>query len=116
MSWFIDAIACGVLSGLTWAGLVWMSSSTPIQEPLGWWQGIGAIAISNILFWLGLALFKPQLLIWIVVFLAGNALVGKFVLTFCQQVRIPPLWSIVVHPVAIATINLLLGGALGAIS
>jgi hypothetical protein len=116
MSWFIDAIACGFLSGLTWAGLVWMSPSTPIEQPLGWWQGIGAIAIANISIWLGLAFFKPQLGIWVVIFLAGNALVGKFVLPFCQQVRIPPIWAVIVHPVAIASINLLLGGALGAIS
>jgi hypothetical protein len=116
MSWFLDAIACGVISGLTWAGLVWMSPSTPIEQPLGWWQGIGAIVIANISIWLGLAFFKPQLGIWVIIFLAGNALVGKFVLPFCQQVRIPPIWAVVVHPVAIATINMLLGGALGAIS
>ncbi len=116
MLWFIDAIACGILSGLTWAGLVWMSPSTPIEKPLGWWQGVGTIAIANILFWLLLAFFKLQLGIWVVVFLAGNALVGKFILPFCQQVRIPPIWAVVVHPVAISTIDLLLGGALGAIS
>lgn len=115
MSWLIDAIACGVLSGITWAGLVWMSSNTPIEQPLGWWQGIGAIAISNMVIWLCLASFKPHLIVWIVVFLVGNALVGKFVLPYCRQVRVPVIWATIVHPVAIATINFLLGGALGKI-
>jgi hypothetical protein len=115
MSWLTDAIACGVLSGATWASLVWMSPSTPIEQPLGWWQGIGAIAIANMLIWLGLASFKPHLGIWGAAFLVGNVLVGKLVLPNCQHIRIPNVWALVVHPIAIATIDLLLGGALGAI-
>jgi hypothetical protein len=116
MSWLIDTIACGALSGIIWAGLVWMSPETPIEQPLGWWQGIGAIAISNMVIWLGLASFKPHLVVWVAVLLGGNAVVGKFILPYCRQVRIPIIWAVIVHPVAITAFNILLGGALGKVS
>ncbi|CAN1209854.1 DUF1761 domain-containing protein [Tumidithrix helvetica PCC 7403] len=116
MQLLFDAIACGVLAALTWAGLVWMSPAQPIQKSLGWLQGIGSIAIANLAIWLILVGIGLKLIpIWILVFFGFNALLGKLVLPYFGNIQIPALWSVLIHPAAISLIITLLGGALGVV-
>ncbi|MEE3715969.1 hypothetical protein V2H45_04315 [Tumidithrix elongata RA019] len=115
MQLLFDAIACGVLAALTWAGLVWMSPAQPIQQRLGWLQGIGSVAIANLALWLILVGIGSKLIpVWVIVLFGFNALIGKLVFPYFGNIQIPTLWSVVIHPAAIALIVVLLGGALGA--
>jgi len=115
MTGLVDAIACGILSALTWAGLVWMSPSELVQGWQAWWQSFVVVAIANALVWIGLASLKLPVVIWVIAFLGFNVLVSKFVLPYLRNIYIPDTWSLIVLPSAIATMNILLGGALGAI-
>jgi hypothetical protein len=116
MSWLFDAIACGLLSSLTWSGLVWMSPSSPVPMAEGWLQGIGITAITNMLLWLLLSGLKPGFLLWLIFFFVCNVLVGILLnSSVCKHINIPNVWALGIHPGAIAVMNVLLGGAMGAI-
>lgn len=110
----MDAIACGLLASLTWLGLVWMSPDRPIESGKAWVQGVGIVAIANILVWLALAGLNLRLIpLWIVIFLVVNAAIARLVFPLCEGIKIPHIWSLVIHPVAIAGMSVLLGGAIG---
>lgn len=116
MSLLLDALICGWLSALVWAGLIWMSPHSPILGAVGWLQGGSLIAIANFLTWLllvGLQL-DSVLYLWSFTFFVLNALTG-LLFRFFQEIRTPALWAVLIHPIVISTINVLLGGALGAI-
>jgi|GEM_PF-541373 len=116
MSWFTDSIACGLLSALTWSSLVWMSYATPIQNFTGWLQGIGITSIVNMLLWFFLASVKLSFPVWAVLFFLLNLVVGITIESaFRQNITIPRVWAFSIHPVIITVMNVLLGGALGAI-
>jgi len=109
-----NAIACGLLTSLTWMGLVWMSSNRPISSGRGWVQGIGVVAISNSLLWMVLASLNLRLIpVWAVSFLLVNAAIAHLLFPFCDQIKIPSIWGLLIHPVAIAVMGVLLGGAAG---
>jgi hypothetical protein len=114
MQFFIDAIACGLLAGLTWLGLVWMSPDRPIESGKAWIQGVGIVAIANILVWLILAGLNLRLIpLWVIIFLIVNAAIARFGFPLCEGIKIPNIWALVIHPIAIAGISVLLGGAVG---
>ena len=114
MQFLMDAIACGLLASLTWLGLVWMSPDRPIESGKAWVQGVGIVAIANILVWLALAGLNLRLIpLWIVIFLVVNAAIARLVFPLCEGIKIPHIWSLVIHPVAIAGMSVLLGGAIG---
>ncbi|BBC26032.1 hypothetical protein [Pseudanabaena sp. ABRG5-3] len=114
MQFLTDAIACGLLAGLTWLGLVWMSPDRPIESGKAWVQGIGAVAIANILIWLALAIINLRLIpLWAIVFLIVNAAIARLVFPLCDGIKIPTIWALVIHPIAIAGMSVLLGGAVG---
>lgn len=114
MQFLTDAIACGFLASLTWLGVVWMSPYRPIESGKGWVQGVGTIAIANILIWLTLAALNLRLIpIWAIVFLIVNAAIARLVFPLCEGIKIPSIWALVIHPVAIAGMSVLLGGAVG---
>ena len=108
------AIACGLLAALTWMGLVWMSNNRPIASGKGWVQGIGIVAISNTLLWMILASLNLRLIpVWAVSFLLVNAAIAHLLFPFCDQIKIPSIWGLLIHPMAIAIMAVLLGGAVG---
>ena len=108
------AIACGLLTSLTWIGLVWMSKDRPIASGRGWVQGIGIVAISNTFLWIVLSSLNLRLIpVWAVSFLLVNAAIAHLLFPFCEQIRIPSIWGLLIHPMAIATMGVLLGGAVG---
>ena len=114
MQFLMDAIACGFLASLTWLGLVWMSPDRPIESGKAWVQGVGIVAIANILVWLALAGLNLRLIpLWIIIFLVVNAAIARLVFPLCEGIKIPHIWSLVIHPVAIAGMSVLLGGAIG---
>jgi hypothetical protein len=109
-----NAIACGLLTSLTWMGLVWMSSNRPIASGKGWVQGIGIVAIANAFVWMSLAALNLRLIpVWAVSFLIVNAAIAHLLFPLCDQIKIPNIWGVFIHPVAIATMSVLLGGAMG---
>ena len=108
------AIACGFLAALTWMGLVWMSNNRPIASGKGWVQGIGIVAIANTLLWMILASLNLRLIpVWAVSFLLVNAAIAHLLFPFCDQIKIPSIWGLLIHPMAIAIMAVLLGGAVG---
>jgi len=110
----MDAIACGLLASLTWLGLVWMSPDRPIESGKAWVQGVGIVAIANILVWLALAGLNLRLIpLWVIIFLIVNAAIARLVFPLCEGIKIPHIWALVIHPVAIAGMSVLLGGAVG---
>ena len=114
MQLFYNAIACGLLASLTWLGLVWMSPNRPIESGKGWVQGVGTVAIANILIWFVLAGLNLRLIpLWAVIFLIVNAAIARLIFPLCEGIRIPNIWALIVHPVAIAGMSVLLGGAVG---
>lgn len=114
MQFFINAIACGLLASLTWLGLVWMSPDRPIESGKGWVQGVATVAIANILIWFALVGLNLRLIpVWVIVFLAVNVAIARLVFPLCEGIRIPTIWGLVIHPVAIAGMGVLLGGAVG---
>jgi hypothetical protein len=114
MQFFYDAIAYGFLSSLTWMGLVWMSPDRPIGSGRAWVQGVGIIAISNILIWLILAWSNLRLIpLWAICFLLINSAIAGWIFAICEDIKIPKIWALLVHPLAIATMGILLGGATG---
>jgi hypothetical protein len=116
MQLLFDAIACGLLASSTWAGLVWMSPDQPIQKAVGWLQGFGSVAIANLALWLILVGTGFRLLpVWGLLFFGFNAVIGKLVFPYYENIQIPALWAVLIHPAAIALIIVLLGGALGVI-
>ncbi|AFY70264.1 hypothetical protein Pse7367_1991 [Thalassoporum mexicanum PCC 7367] len=115
MALVIDAIVCGVISALTWAGLVWMSPEMPVIGSSGWLQGMGLVMGANFLTWLIFAGLRPHIAIWAIVFLVANILIGWLALPLCKKINVPGLWAIVIHPGLIAGMNVLLAGALGII-
>jgi hypothetical protein len=109
-----NAIACGLLAALTWMGLVWMSNNHPIASGKGWVQGVGIVAIANTLLWMILASLNIRLIpVWAVSFLLVNAAIAHLLFPFCDQIKIPSIWGLLIHPMAITIMAVLLGGAVG---
>jgi hypothetical protein len=114
MQIFYNAIACGLLAALTWMGLVWMSPNRPIASGKGWLQGIGIVAITNAFIWIVLAGLNLRLIsVWAVSFLVVNAAIAYFVFPLFAAIKIPNIWALVIHPLAIAAMSVLLSGAVG---
>lgn len=114
MRFFYDAIACGLLAALTWMGLVWMSPSRPIESGKDWVQGVSIVAISNIFVWIALVGLNLRWIpLWAFCFLGINAAIASFVFPLCEGIKIPNIWALFMHPLAITTIIVLLGGAVG---
>jgi len=114
MQIFYDAIACGLLASLTWLGLVWMSPDRPIESGKSWVQGVGTVAIANILLWLVLSVLGLRLIpLWAIVFVIVNAAIARLIFPLCEGIKIPNIWALLIHPIAIATMSVLLGGAVG---
>jgi len=106
-----EAIACGVMAGLTWAGLVWLSPEPVIGERRTWLWGIALFALANGLGWLLLSLLNWRFLwLWIAVFAPINAIASRSLPT-----QIPIWWASVWHPLVITTMTILLAGSLGAV-
>jgi hypothetical protein len=106
-----EAIACGVIASLTWAGLVWLSPELPIQQGRTWIVGIGLFATVNALAWIVLSLLNWKFLwLWTIVFAVVNAIASRSLPT-----QIPPWWASLWHPLAITTMTILLAGSLGAV-
>jgi len=109
-----NTIACGFLAALTWMGLVWMLPDRPIGSGKAWVQGVSLVAIANILIWILLMVSGLRLIpLWIVSFWVVNAAIAHFVFPLFEGIKIPTIWGVVVHPVAIAGMIVLLGGATG---
>ncbi|MBD2176573.1 hypothetical protein H6F42_06550 [Pseudanabaena sp. FACHB-1998] len=114
MQFFFDAIACGLLAALTWLGLVWMSPERPIESGMAWVQGVGTVAVSNTFVWIVLAGFNLRLIpLWAFIFLVVNAAIAHLVFPLFAGIKIPNIWSLIIHPLAIAGMCVLLGGAVG---
>ncbi len=114
MQLLYNAIACGLLAALTWMGLVWMSSDRPIASGKGWVQGVGVVAIANALIWILLAGLNLRFMaLWVISFLVVNAAIAYLVFPLCAEIKIPSIWALLIHPVAIAVMSVLLGGAVG---
>ncbi|ELS30958.1 MULTISPECIES: hypothetical protein [Pseudanabaena] len=114
MHFFYDAIACGFLAALTWMGLVWMSPDRPIDSGKAWVQGVSLVAIANILMWIVLAGFNLRLIpLWAFCFLGVNVAIAYLVFPLCEGIKIPRIWALAIHPIAIAVMSILLGGAVG---
>lgn len=109
------AATCALLSVLTWGGLVAMSDVPPAADRQGWWQAAFVIAILNACVWVGVTRMALNPLLWGAAFFGFNALAGKFILPALKIVRLPEVWRVLIHPLAIAGMNVLLGGALGQI-
>ncbi len=106
-----EAIACGGIASLTWAGLVWLSPEPAIGDRRTWFLGIALFAIANALGWCLLSLMNWRFLwLWILVFALINAIASGSLPT-----QIPPWWSRLWHPLAITTMTILLAGSLGAV-
>ncbi len=109
-------LTCGILAALVWAGLVAMSADRPIRLPVGWWQGMGIVALGNGMAWLLLALIGLRWLwVWAVGLGLVNVAIGYFALSQLEAIQIPPLWIRWIHPLCIAAMLVLLAGALGMI-
>ncbi len=109
-----NAIACGLLASLTWMGLVWMSSDRPIASGKGWVQGVGVVAIANASTWILLSGLNLRFMaLWVISFLVVNAAIAYLVFPLCAEIKIPSIWALLIHPVAIAVMIVLLGGAVG---
>ncbi len=114
MHFFYDAIACGLLAALTWMGLVWMSPNHPIESGKAWVQGVGIIAIANIFVWIALVGLNLRWVpLWAICFLLINAAIALVIFPLCEGIKIPNAWAFGIHPLAIATMIVLLGGAVG---
>jgi len=106
-----EAIACGVIASLTWAGLVWLSPEPAIGEGRTWLWGMMLFATLNGLVWGVLSLLNWKFLwLWIIVFGTVNAITSGSLPT-----QISPWWSRLWHPLAITTMTILLAGSLGAV-
>ena len=46
-------------------------------------------------------------------FLIINAAIASLLFPLCEGIKIPRIWALVIHPLAIATMSVLLGGAIG---
>jgi hypothetical protein len=115
MSLVVDAIVSGVISALTWAGLVWMSPGTQVLTAVAWLQGIGTIAAVNFGLWLIFAGFLSHLAFWVILFFSVNLLISWFGLPRFPSINAPGVGTIVVQAGLIAVMNVLLAGALGVI-
>ncbi|PZU97773.1 MAG: hypothetical protein DCE90_06750 [Pseudanabaena sp.] len=114
MQFFLDAIACGVLAAITWAGLVKMSPHQPISSLKALGQGSGSIAIANIFVWLSLVGLNLRWIpLWAFCFLMVNAAIARLVFPLFEGIQIPLVWSVIIHPVVIALMTILLAGAIG---
>jgi len=114
MQFFLDAIACGLLAALTWMGLVKMSPHQPINSLRAWGQGGGIVAIANIFVWLSLVGLNLRWIpLWAFCFSMINATIARLVFPLFEEIQIPLVWSVIIHPVAIAVMTILLGGAIG---
>ncbi|MEY3305412.1 MAG: hypothetical protein ACK5RE_15145 [Pseudanabaena sp.] len=114
MHFFFDAIACGLLAALTWMGLVWMSPNHPIESGKAWVQGVGMVAIANIFVWIALVGLNLRWVpLWAICFLIINVAIASLLFPLCEGIKIPRIWALVIHPLAIATMSILLGGAVG---
>jgi hypothetical protein len=114
MQFLFDAIACGLLASLTWLGLVWISPDRLISSGRAWVQGVGIVAIANIFVWIALVGLNIRLIpVWIVSFLLMNAAIARWVFPLCEGIEIPMIWAIAIHPLLIAAMGVLLGGAVG---
>ncbi len=109
------AATCALLSVLTWGGLVAMSDDPPSGDRRDWWQAALVIAILNACLWVGVTRLALNPLLWGAAFFGGNALAGMFALSALKSLRLPEVWRVLIHPLAIAGMNVLLGGALGQI-
>jgi len=116
MHFLYDAIACGFLAALTWMGLVWMSPNRPIESGKGWVQGVGIVAIANTFVWIVLASLNLRLIpLWVIMFLLVNAAIARLLFPLCEGIKIPDIWALGLHPLAIAGMSVLLGGAIGSL-
>ncbi|PZO43708.1 MAG: hypothetical protein DCF19_03505 [Pseudanabaena frigida] len=114
MQLIYDAIACGLLSSLTWMGLVWMSPARPITSGKGWVQGVGTVAIANAFIWILLTVSGLRLIpLWAIVFAIVNASIARLVFPLYEGISIPNIWALLIHPFAISVMIVLLGGAVG---
>ncbi len=114
MQLLYDAIICGLLTALTWLGLVWMSPDRPIASSQGWVKGVGIVAIANTLAWFLLGLLGLKMIwFWAIFFVLINAAIARLIFPLCQEIRIPPIWAWLIHPLIIAAMSVLLGGAIG---
>ncbi|MEA5489385.1 MULTISPECIES: hypothetical protein [Pseudanabaena] len=114
MHFFFDAIACGLLAALTWIGLVWMSPNRPIESGKAWVQGGGLVAIANIFVWIALVGLNLRWVpLWAICFLIINTAIASLVFPLCEGIKIPRIWAVVIHPLVIAGMGVLLGGAVG---
>ena len=114
MRFFYDAIACGFLAALTWMGLVWMSPDRAIESGKAWVQGVGIVTIANIFVWTVLVGLNLRLIpLWALCFLLINAAIAGWAFPIFEGIRIPKIWALLIHPVAIAGMIVLLGGATG---
>ena len=114
MHFVFDAIACGLLAALTWMGLVWMSPNHPIESGKAWVQGVALVAISNIFVWIALVGLNLRWVpLWGLSFLIINVAIASLLFPLCEGIKIPQIWALVFHPLAIATMSVLLGGAVG---
>jgi hypothetical protein len=77
-------------------------------------QGVGIVAIAHTLLWMILASLNLRLIpVWAVSFLLVNAAIAHLLFPFCDQIKIPSIWGLLIHPMAIAIMAVLLGGAVG---
>ncbi len=114
MQFLYNAIACGLLAALTWMGLVWMSGDRPIASGKGRVQGVGIVAIANALIWMLLAGLSLRFMtLWVISFLVINAAIAYLIFPLCAGIKIPNIWALLIHPIAIAGMSVLLGGAVG---
>lgn len=114
MQFFYDAIACGVLASLTWAALVWMLPNTFVDSAKAWMQGGFLVGAANIFVWLALiGLNLRWIPLWVFCFLMINAAIARLVFPLCEGLQIPIVWSVLIHPIVIALITVLFGGAIG---
>ena len=95
-------------------GLVWMSPNRPIESGKAWVQGVGTVAIANIFIWIILMVANLRSIpLWAICFLIINIAIARLVFPLYEGIKIPNIWALVIHPLAIATMSILLGGAIG---
>jgi hypothetical protein len=75
---------------------------------------VGLVAIANIFVWIALVGLNFRWIpLWAICFLLINATIARLVFPLCEGIKIPSIWALVIHPVAIALMSMLLGGAVG---